>query len=380
MGGLPSGLGSIFENNTGEENIVSEVDDDCDARSTNTFNDGEPPQCLDLTFVAPERRGEVLRRIRVIERFIGAPGRGNAEAAAAELGLRVAQFYNLVRAWRDNRRPDGVAGAGSPRNRRFGMDPAQLLIIDTVVARSGQSATVDIIEAVVAEAKAAGIALPGRGTISRHVRRTRPGVLTEDIKAELDLLVDHTVLDLSVDYGSVTLTRPLATMVIDVAADAIVGIALSSSKPSSHATAAALLDALRRGIRNGDRNAYHKPRLGLVAANDGEAGAVLNILTHVGFDARTRITGAHGGGQAIEALRGSCQAGIRLKPRLVWNDGPRRQAEGGKKALQPNDALALVRGRFMDARSTSVFGRLADSMRLRLINDLAKESQAPGRG
>ncbi len=59
----------------------------------------------DLTFVAPERRAEVLRRIGVIERFLARPGRKAAEGAAEELGLRVAQF-NLVRAWRSFKRPD----------------------------------------------------------------------------------------------------------------------------------------------------------------------------------------------------------------------------------------------------------------------------------
>jgi hypothetical protein len=117
-----------------------------------------------------------------------------------------------------------------------------------------------------------------------------------------------------------------------------------------------------------------------VARQASEADAVLDIFSHADFDTSLRITGPHGGGQAIEALCGSHRAGIRLKPRLVWSEGTRRQAKAarGRKPLHADDAVALVRGRFLDTRSTSVFGRLADLTRARLITDLANEVQTSG--
>jgi len=354
--------------------------EDKDSWTTNQENLKTTTQDRDLTFVAPERREEVLRRIGVVERFMIKPGRANAVLSAAELGLGVAQFYNLVKVWREKHRPEAIAGAGKPRSRRSGMDPAQLSILESAVTIGSRASTAEIIEAACRAAEAAGISLPDRGTVARYVRRTRPPLLTSDIKSELDLLVDHTVLDLAVEYGNTTPMRPLATMVIDVAAEAIIGLALAPSTPSVRSTAEALLDALRRSNRNEPRFG-HKPRFGIVARPDEDVTEILAIVGRSGFDTHPVITGAHQGGKAIEALLGSRQAGIRLKPRLVWNEGVRRQARvaRGTTALTPEDAVKLVRGRLLHAGTSKVFGCLKDVERLRLIKELTGQIQAHDR-
>lgn len=54
---------------------------------------------IDLTFVEPHQRDEIRRRIEAVERFNTAPGRAKAEEEAALLGLGVASFYRIVKAW-----------------------------------------------------------------------------------------------------------------------------------------------------------------------------------------------------------------------------------------------------------------------------------------
>jgi hypothetical protein len=209
------------------------------------------------------------------------------------------------------------------------------------------------------------------------VRRTRPGLLPEEIKTNYDLIIDHTVLDLAVDFDEIAPRRPLATMVIDVACDAIVGIAMSSHIPTAAATAVALLDAMQRGVRRDLRPIVAKPRVGIVAGPLDDTAALQHVLESGDFEVSTRLTGPHGGGKIIEALLGSRHAGIRMKPRLVWNQGNRRiiMPEPGLRALGPHEAAELARGRLRSSRATLVFGGLSEGSRLRIANGLSALAQ-----
>ena len=107
------------------------------------------PNPHDLTFVAPERRAEVHRRIAVIEHFIQKPGRKAAEVAAANLGIGVAQFYNLVRAWRGSQRPENIASGGSLRRRRPRMTDEQIEVIQDIVDRSPRATAHELADDVI---------------------------------------------------------------------------------------------------------------------------------------------------------------------------------------------------------------------------------------
>lgn len=329
----------------------------------------------DLTFVAPDRRDEVRRRIAAVERFIAAPGRAAAEAAASDLGLRAAQFYNLVRAWRESGLPEAIAGRSAPRNRSPGIDRRLLDLIDKVVVGNGRAPASDIIGHVAREARASRIPLPDPGTLALNVRRKRPLLLTEEVRSMYDLVVDHTVLDLPVDFGG-GVRRPLATLAIDVAADAVVGLAISPATPSSAATAAAILDALRRGTRHGHFTPT-KPRIGIVARSPEEASNVIALLRRYSLHATCRLTGAHGGGLIAETVLGIKHAGIRLRQRLVWYENSRRWIvlAPGAMPLTPKEAVALARGRLLDSRATTVFAGLGDIRLSRFLSELNSLAQ-----
>lgn len=168
----------------------------------------------DLMFVAPEQRDEVRRRIAAVEQFIAAPGRRAAEAAAARLGLSTAQFYNLVRAWRAKQRPEIMMGRHSPREMQSRIDPLVLDLIDEVISADRRAAASVLVERVRSLAAIRGIELPDPSTVARSVRRKRPMLLTEEHRRDVDLIIDHTVVDLPVDFGDGQARRPLVTVVI----------------------------------------------------------------------------------------------------------------------------------------------------------------------
>lgn len=330
----------------------------------------------DLTFVAPERREEVRRRIAVVERFIAAPGRRAAEAAAAELGLRPAQLYNLVRAWRLKPMPEAMMGRHAARNTSPRMAKSVLDLIDEVIAADGRAPARAIIDRVTAVAAERGISLPNPSTVARYVRRKRPMLLTDEQRSSLDLIIDHTVVDLAVDFGDGRPRRPLATFVIDVTSEAAVGLAISSGTPAPAHTATAMLDALRREIQLA-RTPCSMPRVGIVVMMEAEGDIVVEAVRRAGLEATCVLTHAHGGGLVAESLLGREHAGLRFKQRLIWHRGSRRLAtvRRGAKALTPTEAGELIRGRLLNGRPTTAFAGLDGNSRGRLTEALTDIAQ-----
>lgn len=322
----------------------------------------------DLTFVNIERRAEVRRRIDAIERFIAAPGRAAAEREAAELGIHAAQFYNLVRAWRETGRPERLNDRHGARRIQPRIDRQTLQLIDATIAENGRATARDLIDGIARRAAAAGIALPDPSTIARHVGRKRPHLLPEGMAAGLDLALDHTVVELPVDFGAGPVL-PLLTIAVEPAADAIVGIALSPGVPTIAVMATAIHDALRHSARNRHRVAA-AIRIGLPARPD--ARRLTRILEDHGCQAETR----GGAGAIANSVLGRERAGLRFKPRFVWKDEDRRRVEPeGSIAISPSEAHALVRGRLIDRRSATPFADLDDVARSRLAIALAGVSQ-----
>lgn len=322
----------------------------------------------DLIFVNIGRRAEVRRRIDAIERFIAAPGRAAAEREAAELGIHAAQFYNLVRAWRETGRPERLADRHGARRRQPTIDRQMLDLIDATIAENGRATARDLINSVARRAAAAGIALPDSSTIARHVGRKRPHLLPEGMAAGLDLVLDHTVVELPVDFDAGPVL-PLLTIAVEPAADAIVGIALSPGIPTIATMVAAIHDALRHSARNGHRVAA-ATRIGLPGPPD--ARRLIRTLEDNGCRAEAR----DGAGAIVNSVLGREQAGLRFKPRFVWKGEDRRRVEPkGSIAISPIEAEALVRGRLLDRRSATSFAGLDDVARSRLVNALAGVGQ-----
>jgi hypothetical protein len=133
---------------------------------------------LDLSGVDPLRRAEVLRRIGVLDRYLGLsdPIATDAASHADEIGIGVQQFYRLARIWRIHRDP-GLVGAGKRggrRTRRGGVASEAATIVADVIRETGAQASQSIIlERVAERCEAAGVKAPSRGAVWTYVMDAR---------------------------------------------------------------------------------------------------------------------------------------------------------------------------------------------------------------
>lgn len=327
----------------------------------------------DLTFVAPDRRDEVQRRIAVIESFLKQPGPASAEAHAKLLGLQKSQFYTLAKAWKESKRPEALAGAGFPRSRRLSVSTEQAAFMDDVIAKCPTAPTREIVNLIIKQGSQRE--LPLRDVISRYVSHSRPRALPANLSGSAGLIIDYTVLDIPVRFDVGQPVRPIATIVIDTTLEAVVGLSLSNSVGPAPA-ARALLDAVRRGRRSAVsatsfQHRIVRPELPAIGWDWFD-----DILRVAGFDVEPRSVGAYEHGQLAEALMGRKFAGIGLRPRLVTATADRRLSKvtDARKWLTPEDAFRIVRGRLVGTRTTVAFSFITDVRRHILEQSLAAQA------
>ena len=328
----------------------------------------------DLRFVAPERRAEVCRRIQTIERFIEAPGRKSAEKAAEQLGIRPAQFYNLVRAWREVRRPERLAGSVTRRQRNLAISDEQANGMDLIIANDPRAAPSDIVHAIMQQGLGPDVAVPRQEVVARYIARARPPLLPLAIKNRCEMMIDHTVFDLPI-AATHAIMRPLATMVIDTSQDAIVGLSLTLRHPDAAGAAAALLDTLRHS------HATERPsgtsRILRTTDGDGDWTGFDHSLLRAAFQIDVEAVTPRGGGKAIAALLGQQVAGISLRPWLTRAPLAKREALPDR-SLQPmnlKEATQYVRDLIVSNRTTSHFAHLDHVARRLLDQDLERLSK-----
>jgi hypothetical protein len=323
----------------------------------------------DMSFIPPERREEVLRRITAIEHFLQAPGRKAAEAHAHELGIRTAQFYNLVRAWKAYGRPERVAGAQPHSRRNLVVTDEQASRMDEIIFADPRVAPGEMVRTIMRAGLDAGWTLPRQEIVARYVSRARPPLLPRGIENEFELLVDCTVLELPVRVGDLVI-RPLATILIDVKQEAAVGLALSMKHPGADTMAKAILDGLRHGRRYSAATSTETTRIAL-PSND-VPGRLSEAMTQAGYAVRSEPVTPRGGGKVIEALLGRRSAGIKLRPWLVTAPLAKREAKT-RIAIKPmslDEAFDYARARLVGSRTTATFAHLNDLARVRLDAEL----------
>ncbi len=329
----------------------------------------------DLRFVAPERREEVCRRIQTIERFIATPGRKSAEKAAEELGIRPAQFYNLVRAWREVRRPERLAGSVTRRQRNLAISDEQAKGMDRVIASDPRADPSDIVHAIMKHGLGPDVTLPRQEVVARYVARARPPLLPLAIKNQCEMMIDHTVLDVPVVSGS-ALMRPLATMIIDTSLDAIVGLSLTLRHPDAAGAAAALLDTLRHS--HGTERPGRAPRILRTTDGDGDWNGLDHCLLRASFEIDVKAITPRGGGKAISALLGQQVCGISLRPWLARAPLAKREAlpDRSPQPMTLKEATQYIRDLVVSHRTTSHFAHLDGIARRLLDQDLERLSKS----
>ncbi|HZG09093.1 MAG TPA: hypothetical protein VEZ70_08955 [Allosphingosinicella sp.] len=133
---------------------------------------------LDLSGIDPLRRDEVRRRVTILDRYLAIkrPNRRHAESHAREIGIGVAHFYRLAKAWRLHHKPEtvGVGTRGRPKARRDGITPEARRIVNAVVDDLGADASLeDLLREVRRRCGAADTPAPSRGALWTYVMDAR---------------------------------------------------------------------------------------------------------------------------------------------------------------------------------------------------------------
>lgn len=133
---------------------------------------------LDLLGIDPLRRDEVRRRIGVLDRYLSIehPTRADADKHAGEIGIGVAQFYRLAKAWRLHRKPEmvGAGGRGRPKVRKDGVPPNSRQIVSEAINDLGADAKLeDLLKEVRRRCGAADTPTPSRGALWTYVMDMR---------------------------------------------------------------------------------------------------------------------------------------------------------------------------------------------------------------
>lgn len=176
---------------------------------------------IDLSFVSPFVRDSVRTRIQAIEEFFTKPGRKEAERHAADLGLKVAQFYKLVAKWQQSRDPVALAPKGNPRPHRVHMTKEQLHFIDPIIAQNRSMPVRSLINLIQVEAAREAIDLPAVWALRKRINRDLQRPLPCTISETFDLIFDHAVIDVPVDFGDGIVQLPLCTFLIDARTQAL---------------------------------------------------------------------------------------------------------------------------------------------------------------
>ena len=321
----------------------------------------------DLSLVRPARRDETQRRIQAIEEFILAPGRAAAEKHAAALGLRPAQFYNLVRAWRNHGRPEMIARPGGGRTPKDFTDEQNKLICKTIEAHFDMQPRL-LVQHIMKKAAEEGVTMPRQELVTAFVSRARPSVLPTAVKHGCDFLIDHTVLAIPVQFGNGRPVRPLATVLIETGLQKIVGVTLSEGTPMAKAAASAVLDALRPAPKCSAAAKPGSTRLRYAWNSSGEWDQFDAALTADGILVERYVQGPYEEGQLVEALLGRRTRWLQYRPRLVWAQPKRRLCpiSEGVPALTPDTALDAIRPLMVGSVKSTIFAQMNEKVQQNL--------------
>lgn len=308
----------------------------------------------DLTFVAPHRREEVVRRIRVVEQFIVKPGRAAAERGAAELGIGITLFYALARIWRETRSPAQMIGASRPRQRHSRLAAEQQVKIEAAIRELPDGSVQAIAVRAIELGKAAGVTMPALNSIRKAVELRRAGTLSSASPAAgADVVVTTCAIDLPILSDDSMPSMPLLTAVIEIGPPPTVRGLVLSVAGDQPAIARALLDALR-GWRS---RSGHTPKLAFGPPADGNA-TLLEALAAAGLTVRTMPQTPQSVMHDAVALLGRKPAGFRLLPSLTTRSPAQRipTLAAGASPLPLNEAEQLLRSRLASGSGIERFG------------------------
>ncbi|MBX9860501.1 MAG: hypothetical protein K2Y20_13070 [Sphingomonas sp.] len=304
----------------------------------------------DLSFVAPHRRDEVLRRIAVLEQFAAKPGRAAAQRGASKLGLGMTQFYRLAKVWLKHRKPERLAGAATARPRKTFATPEQIRFVELAVSDRPHDSVAGIASCAVEMAASAGVPMPSINSVRKIVEMKRVArVAPNSPAAGADVVVATCAIDVPVVAVDGSLTMPVATMVIlALPKPRVLGLVLSFESGRAATVACALI-----GVCNSSRTPSQAtmPVIAIERGRGPNWSELFHVIAAAGAEIRPMGARAHSVMNDAVALLGRKPAGFRLVPDVTAKPVNLRRPRlaAGATPLSLTDAESLVRGRLVVA-------------------------------
>lgn len=304
----------------------------------------------DLTFVAPHRRAEVKRRIRVVEGYIAAPGVAAAQAAADQLGMSVSSLHTLVRAWRRTGKPEDLIGSGRPRTRRTEFADEQREIIAAAAAELPDNRIQRVIERANEIAAKRGVKMPSWNAMRKRVKEELgPRLPPNSFAGGADIIVDHVAVDMPVLFNDGNVAMPVAAIVVHVANAAVLGAYISKETPSFGAVAFALKEAFEAGIPAAKDGG--EPVLAMQAFPGDGWRRLVGVAAELPIRLQVEQRAQLGRANLAASLLGERHEVLWLKPRLTASPPDKRPATllAGAKPLTLEEANRFLGERWVVA-------------------------------
>ena len=266
----------------------------------------------DLSGIVPRKRQEVLRRIEIIETYLG--GTISSTEAMRRLGVSAPTFWRLLRAWRQSQRPADLGATGHVFKARMPIDEdAEVLIQEAEQLLPGASIR-RVVHNVQMLAQQRGVQVPYRRKIEALVQEARRarGLRPEGI---VDLVLEFCALDVAVVHPEHGLVAPVMCALLDVRKGAtFLGMTLSFDAGSSSQAARTILDAVARADR--PRSA---PVRSFTIPNEASSGwpELGAALAGAGLPLSLETVRPRASARSLVRLLGKRPAGVVLLPDLT---------------------------------------------------------------
>ena len=301
----------------------------------------------DLSFVAPHKRDEVRARIRGIESYIADPTAATAKVVSSKLGISERTLHLLVRIWREKKQPADLVGSGRPRKRKATLTEQQATVIVDAVKERPDDVVERIVKRAHALAQRKGIDLPSATPLRRAVKKALGARLpTSSFAIGADFVVDHIAIDLPVQTED-DVTMPIATVVIDVAREAVVAVELRTHAAAIAPVAFAINSWLQAGIPT--RPDGQEPVLAIEAFPGDDWKRLVGVLAELPFRLQVTQRSALGRTSVSPILLGDRHEGVWLKPRNTSRPPEKRRptVPAGAKPLTPDLATDVLQDRWI---------------------------------
>lgn len=305
------------------------------------------PSTIDLSFVDPPHRAEVLHRIKVLEEFSQSRGPAARLKAREALGLGNQQLDLLTRAWTSRRRAEDITLRATRKSRPTPLSREILSLIAEVADAHPGGTVLDIAEEVRRRAIEVDLVPPAYPTVNRYVRERKAATRRETITAMgHDILVDVTVADIAVGVAAPGI-RPHVVIVADGQAARLIGLSGTIGIVDAGDVANAFATAVDRDLTLLGGSAEEPEANGITIAMpyslDPGWDRLSVALREAGAHLTLRELRVHTCGKVAAALFGTSVGGYKLRPRLVCRpEDARRAVDPKRKAVSMADATGYL--------------------------------------